>query len=494
MKLSYENYIDKVKACWLGKNIGGTLGAPFEGKRGAFDIDYYTHDLSWGVLPNDDLDLQLIFLLAAEKYGKALRAEHLAEYWLYLIPVDWSEYGQGKNNMRLGFVPPVTGNFHNEFKNSCGCFIRSEIWACLTPGHPELAVKYAYEDGIIDHSGEGVYGEIFCAAVESAAFVESDPYKLIEIGLSYIPEDCAVAKAVRFAIDCCERNLDWKQARKEILTNYPDTFGLMRNKDQEGLPTGELGFDAPANIALIVMAWLIGKGDFSKSVCIAAGCGEDADCIAGTLASIMGISHGAKCFEEKWLKPIGDTIKTITIDLTKEFVIPWDVNALTDRVLKLMPVFLHGSCSFENGVLEIDCSDNLCQQPIKTGWFKETNFSKQIEDSFNTVKRESTSFNMGVLIDCEVKEGADLNIKILLENNIHQQQWIKIRTILLDSEIVCKEKYVCLNQHTAGNSVDEISFKISTENMQSGKHELIVLAESNAKVSRIAIPLTVIKK
>ena len=101
---------------------------------------------------------------------------------------------------------------------------------------------------------------------------------------------------------------------------------------------------------------------------------------------------------------------------------------------------------------------------------------------------------MGVQIDCEVKEGADLNIKILLENNIHQQQWIKIRTILLDSEIVCTEKFVCLNQHTAGNSVDEISFTISTENMKSGKHELIVLAESNAKVSRIAIPLTVIKK
>ena len=218
MRLSYEQYIEKVKACWLGKNIGGTLGAPLEGKRGTFDIDYYTHDLSWGVLPNDDLDLQLIFLAAAEKYGKSLRAHHLAEYWLYLIPVDWSEYGAGKNNLRLGFVPPVSGNFKNAFKNSCGCFIRSEIWACLAPGHPEIAVKYAYEDGIIDHADEGVYGEIFCAAVESAAFVESDANKLIEIGLSYIPDTCAVAGAVRLAIDCYNRKLDWKQARKELLT------------------------------------------------------------------------------------------------------------------------------------------------------------------------------------------------------------------------------------------------------------------------------------
>lgn len=57
--LTYAQYRDKVRACWLGKNIGGTLGAPFECVRGVYDLDYYTHDLSLGVLPNDDLDLQL---------------------------------------------------------------------------------------------------------------------------------------------------------------------------------------------------------------------------------------------------------------------------------------------------------------------------------------------------------------------------------------------------------------------------------------------------
>ncbi len=34
MQLSYPTYADKVRACFIGKNIGGTLGAPFEGKRG----------------------------------------------------------------------------------------------------------------------------------------------------------------------------------------------------------------------------------------------------------------------------------------------------------------------------------------------------------------------------------------------------------------------------------------------------------------------------
>ena len=177
--LTYAQYRDKVRACWLGKNIGGTLGAPFECIRGVYDLDYYTHDLSLGVLPNDDLDLQLAWLHAAETYGKNVNADVLAEYWLSYIVPDWSEYGACKNNLRYGLQPPLSGWYHNHNKDSCGSFIRSEIWACLAPGHPEIAVKYAYEDAICDHADEGVYGELFCAALQSAAFVETDIEKLV---------------------------------------------------------------------------------------------------------------------------------------------------------------------------------------------------------------------------------------------------------------------------------------------------------------------------
>ena len=29
---------DKIYACWIGKNIGGTMGTPYEGKREYLDI------------------------------------------------------------------------------------------------------------------------------------------------------------------------------------------------------------------------------------------------------------------------------------------------------------------------------------------------------------------------------------------------------------------------------------------------------------------------
>ena len=155
MKLNFKTYRDKVQACWLGKNVGGTLGAPFECIRGVYDLEYYTHDLSQGVLPNDDLDLQLVWLNAAEQYGKKVNAEVLGEHWLSYITADISEYGTGKNNMAFGICPPLSGWYHNHNKDSCGAFIRSEIWACLAPGHPEIAVKYAREDAIVDHADEG---------------------------------------------------------------------------------------------------------------------------------------------------------------------------------------------------------------------------------------------------------------------------------------------------------------------------------------------------
>src|SRR5450756_952103 len=129
MKLTLERYRSKLLGCWLGKNIGGTLGAPFECKRGTFDVTFYTQDLGGEPLPNDDLDLQLVWLNAVEKYGRALNAKLLGEYWLTHVTPHWSEYGAGKNNLRAGLEPPLSGYVHNLNRDSCGAFIRSALLA-----------------------------------------------------------------------------------------------------------------------------------------------------------------------------------------------------------------------------------------------------------------------------------------------------------------------------------------------------------------------------
>ena len=42
MQLSFETLADKIRGCWQGKNIGGILGAPFEGYRQINDVKFYT--------------------------------------------------------------------------------------------------------------------------------------------------------------------------------------------------------------------------------------------------------------------------------------------------------------------------------------------------------------------------------------------------------------------------------------------------------------------
>ena len=105
---------DRIYACWSGKNIGGTLGTPYEGKRELLDIDGFASKAG-EPLPNDDLDLQLAWLRAVDELGpQNITSKALAEYWLSYITPNWNEYGIGKANLRAGLPAPLSGWVNNE--------------------------------------------------------------------------------------------------------------------------------------------------------------------------------------------------------------------------------------------------------------------------------------------------------------------------------------------------------------------------------------------
>ena len=68
-------------------------------------------------------------------------------------------------------MPPESGEVDNPFNWWVGGLMKGEVCGLLAPGRPWLAAELAIRDGVIAHSGEGVYGEIFCAALVSAAFL-----------------------------------------------------------------------------------------------------------------------------------------------------------------------------------------------------------------------------------------------------------------------------------------------------------------------------------
>lgn len=316
--LNEAEFRDKVFACWLGKNIGGTLGMPFEGKTEPRDLTFYTNLKQGEPAANDDLDLQLLWLKAMQDHDGVIDARILGEYWIKHIPPNWNEYGVGKANMRRGLLPPLSGEYNNrKWKNSNGAWIRSEIWACLFPGQPALAAKYAREDACVDHAqAEGTYAEIFTAVIESAAFVEPNRDKLIALGLSMVPQDCRLAHAVRTVLKAKADGKDWRAAREAVIAEMYD-MGW---------------FQAPLNVGFTVLGWIYGDDDFGKSICIAIGCGDDTDCTGATLGSIFGILYGTKGIPKKWSDPIGLAIKTCAVT---GFDNPADLNALTDQTLAM---------------------------------------------------------------------------------------------------------------------------------------------------------------
>lgn len=317
IRLGRDRYRDKVYGCWLGKNIGGTLGAPYEGKKQAMELTFYD-PLPEQAAPNDDLDLQLVWLELLEDRGIPPRLPDLAEYWrTRLWPYPWGEYGFCARNLDRGLLPPVSGWFENYYVDEMGSPIRSEIWACVAPAAPECAAALAWRDSCLDHAGgEGMWGEMFWAAVESAAFVVSDPLRLIRIGLSMTPPSCNISRVIREVVWCYRHQLSWAEARERIVRIYGNA--------QPG--------NAIQNHGFIILGWLYGR-DFGDRLCCAVNCGYDTDCTGATLGALLGILHGAKGTPARWRDPVGEGI--VVHKFTQGKRPPATLADLTDRTVAL---------------------------------------------------------------------------------------------------------------------------------------------------------------
>ena len=503
MIINIEDYRKKVLGCWMGKNIGGTLGAPDEWRRQINNYEFYIQDLHGEPMPNDDLDIQLLWLIALEEQGIDIDTHTLSEYWINYVVPHWAEYGTAKINLRAGLQPPVSGSFNNTYKDSCGSFIRSEIWACIAPGCPQIAAQYAYEDAIIDHGGgEGVYAEVFCASLESAAFIISDIRKLIEIGLSYIPETCATAQAVKTAIEYYDSKKTWREARDIILKKYrgrvpPCNEHLMSKEDvDKGFVDGILGYDVPSNIGILIIGLLYGEGDFGKTLCTAVNCGEDTDCTAATAGSIFGIMHGFDAIPEKWIEPIGHGIKTVTLNLGDlgyfGNMVPADINNLTGRTERIarqvimrknLPVIID-----DNNLTDFSDSN---ESALFAGKFREELF-----DNFNSVVHRFDAFDVAVnhgdtpKISCNEPKSVIIKVK----NKYRMAANINFR-VFAPEEISISPGNGSLYVNypgTEGQNVNEIVIEVTAEKLIPGANRLVAEFSINGRPEVMLVPIVLI--
>lgn len=497
----------------MGKTIGGTLGAPFECYRGVYDIDGFMQDVSEPI-PNDDVDLQLVWLAAAEREGSNIDSHVLAEYWETYVSASFSEYGTCKNNFRMGILPPLSGEMRNINRNSNGAWIRTEIWACLCAGNPELAANYAYYDACVDHSGEGIYAAVFMAAVQAAAFFESDPYKLIETGLSYIPADCGVYAAAKLIIACRERGESWRQARKEVLVKFPSSFGEMGGEWQgtdlvpagekcpvqerdPDIPKAEEGYDAPASIGFILIGWLYGEGDFGKSVCLAVNCGEDTDCTAGTLGATLGIICGASALPEQWTKACSDKIVTCTLRNDELLHAPKSVRELCGRIVRCAPAFLKKACVFsEKGGFEVTARKSLRYRHEIFRPYEQEDIKVLLSEQRNTVRMHFRSLTVRVQYDdslAKVEEGVKKTLTVVLDNRLYLPQYCTLRLLEVPEGWQIAggaERCVGLEHWHGGHNENSVRFELIPSSLTRAKYRIVMEISANGRGETNYVPLT----
>lgn len=268
--LNYATYLDAVHGLWIGKFIGGTLGAPIEGIK---EQHNFKEDLvPAGIAENDDTDLQLLWLHALEEYGPLLTADELVREWREHVRAPWNEYGIAAANWERGVSPPESGRGNNWFWGECmGCPIRSEIWGVICPGAPALAARYASMDGSIDHFGDAVEAEKFFAAIEAGIFFEKDLERLLACGLQQIDPASRLTRLVGDVLKW-SREFSWQESRRRLLAAYG-------HADMT---------HALQNVGFTLIGLLAGRHDFGRTLAITLNCGYDADCSAATAGAILG--------------------------------------------------------------------------------------------------------------------------------------------------------------------------------------------------------------
>jgi hypothetical protein len=268
--------------------------------------------------PNDDLELQLVWLCLVERLKPSLSTADFGEAWVRHLHYMWDEYGRCRWNLRRGVPLEHVGTFENHFQSGMGSPIRSEIWACLFPGDLDSAASYAAMDASLDHGLEGIAGETLFAVMQSAVLGGESIQGAIKTAVSYLPTSCEVATAVGEVQAALEQGIEpWKVWELLCCNHGNDNFT-----------------HAPLNVALTIWALLAGEGDFERSILLAVNGGYDTDCTAATVGATLGLALGADCIPRRWIEPIGESVFVgpgiVGIDA------PRTISELTERVTKLI--------------------------------------------------------------------------------------------------------------------------------------------------------------
>ena len=346
-RLSAAAFHDRMYGAWLGRCCGCLAGKPVEGRRrrsmerilkaqGRWPLAHYwsmkvgakvAKEENWfarhGRKPapgtviegircmpeDDDTNYTATGYAILERYGADFTPADVAGFWLGNVPIGHVCTAErvAYRNLVMLYPPPgpdgkVAGRFSsatwcNPYREWIGAQIRADFFGYAAPGDPQRAAEWAWRDACISHTRNGIYGEMWVAAMLAAAWTTDDLAAIIRAGLGQIPARSRLAAEIEKVLGWKAQGWTFEQAIDQVHADWDEA-------------DPHHWCHAISNAAIVAVGLLWGDLDFEKSVCRAVTCAFDTDCNGATVGSIVGLVLGAKRMPKKWTRPIRDTLQT----------------------------------------------------------------------------------------------------------------------------------------------------------------------------------------
>lgn len=300
--------LEKLEGALLGRMIGCILGVPVEGASvesmeawsnyigKAFPpVDYWEQTQSPEVMNyyrhyrheyqkhemhmvpvDDDVIYTELALLILEEYGPDFTTRDVGEAWKKYLPYACTAEEIALNNLHAGMAAEQAAEQNNPYCQWIGAAIRSDGFAFAAPGAPERAAAMAWNDAYLTHRRNGIYGEMFLAAAQAAAFAVDDPLEAVRIGMTEIPAECLLYQDLAWALEHVNEVRDHRDARRLVDDRFPGMHIVHTNN----------------NLCLIVFGLALAQGDIVRGLSQTVAMGLDNDCTAASAGSILGAVLG----------------------------------------------------------------------------------------------------------------------------------------------------------------------------------------------------------
>ncbi len=226
--ISVDDYVSKMEAGWIGQMAGVGWGASTEFKWNSRivpedKLPEWTPEMI-NQFQQDDIYVEMTFLRTLEQYGFDVSIRQAGFDFANSQYMLWHANKAGRDNLRAGIAPPWSGHPHfNKHADDIDYQIEADYAGLISPGLLQSAVDLGETFGRLMNYGDGLYGGQFVAGMYAEAFFETDIEKIIQAGLSCIPEGSQYHEAI---IDV----VNWYHAYPD---NWLETWQLIENKYQD---------------------------------------------------------------------------------------------------------------------------------------------------------------------------------------------------------------------------------------------------------------------